>query len=172
MLSAALRLGHFTNTGKSYGGFIFNFNIGRDISAYQTLKFAIDSSQMADYANLEVKAEDGDSGSEFGVLLSGYTPTILGDWAVYEIPLSDFIFFDPTNLVLLGFWNAQSAGGQLTFGTLYFDDIHFAEIAGRAFEMLRELIDGNDMGGRHLSLAANLVIRQTCAERTADNIAA
>ena len=46
------------------------------------------------------------------------------------------------------------------------------EIAGRAFEMLRELIDGNDMGGRHLSLAANLVIRQTCAERTADNIAA
>lgn len=68
-----------------------------------------------------------------------------------------------------------------------FDDIEFAaqvspalttmaapvgEIAGRAFEMLRELIDGNDMGGRHLSLAANLVIRQTCAERTADNIAA
>jgi len=45
---------------------------------------------------------------------------------VYEIPIGDFGLFDPTNLVLLGFWNARSAGGQLTFGPLYFDDIHFA----------------------------------------------
>ena len=81
---------------------------------------------MSDFANLGVKVEDVDSGAEVGVLLSNYTPTISGSWAVYEIPLSDFNFFDPTNLVLLGFWNARSAGGQLTFGPLYFDDVHLA----------------------------------------------
>ena len=116
----------YLNTGKSYGGFIFNFSTARDVSAYQTLKFAIDSSQMSNFANLDVKAEDGDGGSEFAVPLSNYTPTISGNWAVYEIPIGDFGLFDPTNLVLLGFWNARSAGGQLTFGPLYFDDIHFA----------------------------------------------
>ena len=116
----------YLNTGKFYGGFIFNFNIGQDISSYQTLKFAIDSSQMTSYANLEVKPEDGDAGPETGVLLSNYTPTILGNWAVYEIPIVDFGNFDPTNMNLLGFWNPKTTGGQLTFGTLYFDDIHFA----------------------------------------------
>lgn len=116
----------FLNTGKTYGGFIFNFGSGRDISAYQTLKFAIDSSQMAGYADLEVKAEDADGGAEVGVLLSNCTPTLSGNWAVYEIPLSDFGGFDPTSMDLLGFWNARSVGGQLTFGKLYFDDIHFA----------------------------------------------
>ncbi|MGI9341668.1 MAG: family 16 glycosylhydrolase [Gammaproteobacteria bacterium] len=117
---------NYTNTGKSYGGFIFNFGSGRDISAYQTLKFAIDSSQMSGFANLTVKAEDADGGSEVGVALSNYTPTISGNWAVYEIPLGDFGAFDQTNLDLLGFWNARTSGGQLTFGTLYFDDIHLA----------------------------------------------
>jgi hypothetical protein len=45
---------------------------------------------------------------------------------VYEIPLSHFGNFDPTKMDLLGFWNPKSAGGQLLFGSLYFDDIHFA----------------------------------------------
>ncbi|MFW2403350.1 MAG: LacI family DNA-binding transcriptional regulator [Gammaproteobacteria bacterium] len=46
------------------------------------------------------------------------------------------------------------------------------EIASRAFEMLGALIDGDGTGDRHVSLAAKLVIRQTCAERTVDTIAA
>jgi len=117
---------NYLNTGKFYGGFIFNFSTGRDVSGYQTLKFAIDSSQMPGYASMEVKAEDTDSGSEIYVLLSNYTPTISGNWAIYEIPLSDFGNFDQTSLKLLGFWNPRNSSGQLSFGKLYFDDIHFA----------------------------------------------
>jgi len=117
---------NFIDYGNFYGGFIYDFNIGTDVSAYQTLEFAIDSSQMANFANMEIKPEDSDAGSETSVLLSNYTPTITGNWAVYEIPLSDFSSFDPTSMTLLGFWNPKNWGGQLTFGTLYFDDIHFS----------------------------------------------
>ncbi len=116
----------YTDSGKTSGGFIFEFVAGRDVSDYQTLKFALDSSQMPGYATLEVKPEDGDIGAESGVLLSNYTPTMSGNWAIYEIPLTDFADFNPSNFTLLGFWNPQASGGQLTFGTLYFDDIHFA----------------------------------------------
>lgn len=116
----------YVDYGNFYGGFIYQFNVGQDVSAYQSLKFAIDSSQMAGFAELEIKPEDGDAGAETVVLLSDYTPTISGNWAVYEIPLSDFTQFDPTDMTLLGFWNPRNSGGQLTFGTLFFDDIHFA----------------------------------------------
>ncbi len=116
----------FIDYGNGYGGFIFDFNIGQDISSYQAIKFAIDSSQMASFNRLEIKPEDSDAGSEQGLPISNYTPTIAGNWAVYEIPLADFVNFDPTSMILLGFWNPKTAGGQLTFGTLYFDDIHFS----------------------------------------------
>ena len=119
----------FTNTGKSYGGFIFNFNTGRDISAYQTLKFGIDSSAMPNFANLTVQIENpGGAQPAPKVSLSAYTPTMSGNWALYEIPLNDFtgVPLDLTNVLYLGFWSARTAGGQLLFGTLYFDDIHFA----------------------------------------------
>jgi beta-glucanase (GH16 family) len=119
----------FTNTGKSYGGFIFNFNTGRDISAYQTLKFGIDSSAMPNFANLTVQIENpGGAQPAPKVSLSAYTPTMSGNWALYEIPLNDFtgVPLDLTNVLYLGFWSARTAGGQLLFDTLYFDDIHFA----------------------------------------------
>ncbi len=122
---------NFTNTGKSYGGFIFDFTTGRDISGYQTLKFGIDASTMVNFANLTVQIENpGGAQPAPRVSLSAYTPTMSGNWAVYEIPLSDFlgqaVALDLTNVLYLGFWNARTAGGALTFGTLYFDDIHFA----------------------------------------------
>ena len=64
------------------------------------------------------------------VSLSAYTPTMSGNWAVYEIPLDDFlgqaVALDLTNVLYLGFWNARNTSGALTFGTLYFDDIHLA----------------------------------------------
>ncbi len=68
-----------------------------------------------------------------------------------------------------------------------FDDIEFAsqvspalttmsapvdEIAGRSFGVLKGLIDGDAIERRHFSLAAKLTIRQTCAEQTADPVAA
>ena len=53
----------FTNTGKSYGGFIFNFSTGRDISYYQTLKFGIDTSGMPNFANMTVQIENPAGGA-------------------------------------------------------------------------------------------------------------
>ena len=122
---------NFTNTGRSYGGFIFNFTLGRDISAYQALKFAIDTSAMPNFANLTVQIENPSGGQPAPkVALSAYVPTLSANWEIYEIPLSDFlgqaVALDLSNVLYLGFWNARTAGGQLTFGTLYFDDIHFA----------------------------------------------
>jgi len=122
---------NFIDYGKGYGGFIFDFNIGRDISAYQTLKFAIDTSVMANFSDLTVQIENPGGGQPAPkVVLSDYTPTVSSNWAIYEIPLSDFtgqaVALDLTNMLYLGFWNPRSAGGQLMFGTLYFDDIHFA----------------------------------------------
>ena len=121
----------YTNTGKTYGGFIFNFNTGRDISAYQSLKFSIDTSAMPTLANLVIQIENPGGGQPAPkVQLSSYTPTVTNNWASYEIPLSDFlgqaVSLSLSNVLYLGFWNAQSAGGALTFGTLYFDDIHFS----------------------------------------------
>lgn len=122
---------NFIDYGKGYGGFIFNFNVGRDISAYQTLKFAIDTSAMANFADLTIQIENpGGSQPAPKAVLSDYTPAISSNWAIYEIPLVDFtgqvVALDLTNMLYLGFWNPRSAGGQLMFGTLYFDDIHFA----------------------------------------------
>jgi hypothetical protein len=114
------------------GGIIFNFDTvrpavnGQDISAYNTLKFGVDTSLMPGFADLVVQLEDGNVTSK--VFLSSYTPTLSANWAVYEIPLSDFTGLDLTNLTYLGFWNASSVAGAespLVFGPLYFDDIHF-----------------------------------------------
>jgi len=120
---------NFTNTGKSYGGFIFNFSTGRDISDYQTLKFGIDSASMPAFANMTVQIENpGGAQPAPKVSLSAYTPTMSGNWALYEIPLDDFsgVPLDLTNVLYLGFWSPRTSINQLLFGTLYFDDIHFA----------------------------------------------
>ena len=68
-----------------------------------------------------------------------------------------------------------------------FDDIEFAAqvspplttmsapigaIATRACEMLGRLIDGEGIDCRHVSLAARLVVRQSCAQPNIDTVAA
>ncbi|MGD8583361.1 MAG: family 16 glycosylhydrolase, partial [Gammaproteobacteria bacterium] len=106
---------------------------GVDLSDYETLKFGIDSSQMTGFADLKLQLEDDAVSSS--VFLSDYIPTpnqgTGGNWDVYEIPLADLDAtpsqLDLANIVYLGFWNAQDAGGNLTFGPLYFDDIHFVK---------------------------------------------
>lgn len=122
----------YTNTGRFYGGIIFDFGAGRDIRGYQTLKFAIDTSAISDFADLVIQIENP-SGAQPApkVQLSAYTPVINNNWAEYEIPLGDFLInqavtLDLTNVIYLGFWNPLRTNGQLAFGTLYFDDIHFA----------------------------------------------
>lgn len=124
----------FLNSSQAFGGIIFNFDTvrpavnGQDISAYNTLKFGIDTSGMPTFADLVVQLEDGSAVSK--VFLSAYTPTTSNNWEVYAIPLSAFTGLDLTNLTYLGFWNASSTVGAespLVFGPLYFDDIHFTK---------------------------------------------
>ncbi|MDH3986994.1 MAG: hypothetical protein OEV12_11370, partial [Gammaproteobacteria bacterium] len=92
---------------------------------YQTLKFSIDQAAMPGMENMNIELENPGQ-QKFAVQLASYTPTITGNWATYEIPLVDFTGADLTNVNVLGFWQPRTAGGVLTFGTLYFDDIHFA----------------------------------------------
>jgi beta-glucanase (GH16 family) len=116
---------NFVNWNRGWGGFVFNFGAGLDFSAYQTLKFAVDTSAMTDFADLGIKIENPGGSPAATVMLSSYVPTLLSNWAVYTIPLSDFTGVDLSNLVYLGFWSPLSSSGQLTFGTLYLDDLHF-----------------------------------------------
>ncbi len=124
----------FIDAGQGYGGFIFNFGaevfppnptVGQDVSAYEKLSFALNSSAMPGFADLIIQIEDGAVAPN--MFLSNYTPTFSGDWAVYEIPLADFPGLNTSNLTYLGFWNASSSVGSVTIaaGTLYVDDIHF-----------------------------------------------
>ena len=115
----------YTNTGRSYGGFLFNFGSGRDLSSYQTLKFSIDKSAISQMANLNIELENPGQ-QKFAARLADYTPVVSGNWATYEIPLAAYSGVDLTNIVYLGFWTPRTAAGSRTFGTLYFDDIHFA----------------------------------------------
>ena len=82
---------------------------------------------MTDFADLEVYLEDGTNSPS--VFLSDYSATLSqgtgNNWDVYDIPLDDFSSLDLLTVINLGFWNAQSAIGDLTFGKLYFDDVYF-----------------------------------------------
>ena len=115
----------YNDTGRSYGGFLFDFNPGGDISDYQTLKFSINKTAMNDMDNMSIELENPGQ-IKFAVQLANYVPTMSGDWATYEIPLTDFAGANLSNIRYLGFWSPRTASNQLTFGTLYFDDIHLA----------------------------------------------
>jgi beta-glucanase (GH16 family) len=117
-----------SNPATSFGGAIFDVG-GGDISGYNTLRFAIDTSQMGSFADLVIQPEDGSVPVE-SVFLSAYPPvSTSGDWSIHEIPLSAFPNLDKSNLTLLGFWNASSSVGSvtLTYGKIYLDDIRFYE---------------------------------------------
>ncbi|MGD8804102.1 MAG: invasin domain 3-containing protein, partial [Gammaproteobacteria bacterium] len=106
---------------------------GEDISTYETLKFGINTSAASGLADLEVKMEDN-TGATDSVFISNYTGLVVGDWAVYEIPLTDFSGLDQTRMISLGFYNASSTvtgstsvAPTLLAATLYFDDVHFTK---------------------------------------------
>ena len=118
----------FQDTGSTFGGAIFDVG-GANISGYNTLRFAIDTSAMGSFADLVIQPEDGSLPVE-SVFLSAYPPvSTSGNWSIHEIPLSAFPNLDKSNLTLLGFWNASSSVGSvtLTFGKIYVDDIRFYE---------------------------------------------
>ena len=115
----------YTNTGSGFSGFLFGLGGGVDVSSYQTLKFSIDQAAMPDMANMNIELENPGQ-QKFVAQLANYTPTVSGNWATYEIPLGDFTGADLTNIVYLGFWQPRTSDGSLRFGTLYYDDIHFA----------------------------------------------
>jgi hypothetical protein len=130
--AVSLGLIYSDNTANNfYGGAIFEFS-DEDLSAYDTLKFSIDTSAFANFANLTVQLEPPAGGTAGGnVGLAGYTPVATtGNWNTYEIPLADFTAVNPSLVNRLGFFNARDGGDVLLAGTLYLDDIHFTTVGG------------------------------------------
>ncbi len=117
----------YQNTGGDFGGALISLQ-GADISAATSLKFSINTSQIAGFADLTVQIEPpGGPQPGNNVALSGYTPVATsGDWSTYEIPLADFPGATLTAVDVIGFWNARDGGGALVYGQLYLDDIHLA----------------------------------------------
>lgn len=115
--------------GQGFGGAVFEFE-DENVSAYDTLKFSIDTSVFAGFANLTVQFEPPGGGTPGGnVSLAAYTPVgSSGNWRTYEIPLADFTAVDPTLVNKLGFFNARDGDNVLLAGTLYLDDIHLATV--------------------------------------------
>jgi hypothetical protein len=130
--AVSLQLVYSDNAANNnYGGAIFEFG-DEDLSAYDTLKFSIDTSAFTNFANLTVQLEPPGGGTPGGnVGLAGYTPVATaGNWNTYEIPLTDFTALNPSLVNKLGFFNARDAGDVLLAGTLYLDDIHFTTVGG------------------------------------------
>ncbi len=126
--------------GNGFGGAVFEFE-DEDISAFDTLKFSIDTSVFPGFANLTVQFEPPGGGTPGGnVSLASYAPVATsGNWDVYEIPLADFTAVDPTLVNKLGFFNARDGADVLLAGTLYLDDIHLTTTGDGG--------DGGDGGG-------------------------
>ena len=121
----------YQNTGGAFGGALFNFQ-GVDITAYTSLNFSINTSQIAGFADLTIQIEPpGGPQSGNNVALSAYVPVATaGDWSTYEIPLADFPGATLTAVNVVGFWNARDVGGALVFGQLYLDDVHLSATGG------------------------------------------
>ena len=140
----------FSTGGQAFGGAIFQFD-DEDISSYNTLKFAIDTSTFANLADLTVQLEPPGGGTPGGnVSLSAYTPvSTTGNWDVYEIPLADFTAVNPAVVNRLGFFNARDGSDVLLAGTLYLDDIHFTTVSGGGGGGSSVLVNGDfeDNGG-------------------------
>ena len=80
--------------------------VGEDLSAYETLKFGINTTAAGGLADLQVRLEDN-AGATASAFLSNYTatPGAVADWVLYEIPLTDFTGLDKTRIISLDFSN-------------------------------------------------------------------
>lgn len=112
----------FGNLGLGWGGIAFDFG-AQDISTYSTFVININKSAMPEMVRLGIKFEDS-AGGQTELNIASYTPTVSGDWARYEIPLSHFSAVNMSLVKYLGLWNPFTAGNAYITGNLYFDDIH------------------------------------------------
>lgn len=115
------------NSGASWGGIACDFGTpGTDMTAYNIFVININSSALSDFANLKIKIEHTGTNA-FEIDTSSYTPVMNGDWARYEIPLSDFTGVDLSDVHYLVLSNPQNSSGSALFGKLYLDDIYIEE---------------------------------------------
>jgi len=121
----------YQDSGSTYGGAVLNFG-GVDLTAYDTLNFTLDTTGMANFADLTIQIEPPGAGAAgTNVLLSNYVPvSTSGNWATYAIPLADYTVTDFAAAANLGFWNPKDGADALTFGTLYVDDVYFSTEGG------------------------------------------
>ena len=112
--------------GSGFGGAVLQFG-GADLSAYGSLSFSINVTGVVDFGNLVVQMEPPGGGTPgVFVLLADYTAvSTSGDWASYEIPLTDFFATNFDSVSNLGFFNLVDSGGAFTAGTIYLDDIYY-----------------------------------------------
>ena len=80
----------YTAGGQGFGGATILFE-DANVSPYNTLKFSIDTSSFANFANLTVQLEPPGGGTAGAfVALADYTPVATaGVWETYAIPLAD-----------------------------------------------------------------------------------
>lgn len=116
----------YTTNNAFFSGAAFDLN-ATDLSDYNTLLFSIDTSQFADFGDIQVELIDSrNSGSALGkasVNLSSYSPTVSDNWQSYEIPLSDFAGINLDDITSFGFWNPVDSTATLASGVIYLDDI-------------------------------------------------
>ncbi len=114
----------FQAGGATYCGLTFDFG-SVDISDYETLVFSIDNSAMTDLVHFGIKLEDNSGGSN-EIDISTLTPEISGNWATYEISLSQYPATNLADLKYLGLWNPKDASETLLTGMLYLDNIYLS----------------------------------------------
>jgi hypothetical protein len=112
----------FQAGGATYCGISFDFG-SVDISGYGSLMFSIDTSALPDVVHFGIKLEDGSAGQN-EIDISTLTPVVNGNWATYEIPLSQYPAVNLADLKYLGLWNPRDNAENLLVGLLYFDDIY------------------------------------------------
>ncbi|MCF7919404.1 MAG: glycoside hydrolase family 16 protein [Candidatus Cloacimonetes bacterium] len=112
------------NSGSSWGGIAYDYGVpGADMTAYSTFVINIDKSEMSEFDSMKIKLEHTQANS-FEIETGDYTPIVNGNWARYEIPLSDFTGVDLSEVHFLVLSNPQNDTGTVLFGKLYFDDIY------------------------------------------------
>ncbi len=109
------------------GGYVQNVT-GVDASAYTSLSFSVNLSQLGanvDYMQLKLEDVDGDDDP---VDLYSLTPTsTTGDWKTYTLYLANSTNVNYSKFKAIGFWHPRAGGasGTYTPGTYYVDEIKF-----------------------------------------------
>lgn len=119
------------NTFFSGAAFLFK---QKDITHYEKIVFSLDTTMFPNFHDIAIEMNDnrftGDGApGKVSIPLSTYKPIATsGNWATYEVPLTDFVGVNLDNVASWGFWNPQNSAGQLIAGKLYLDDIRLVNV--------------------------------------------